>query len=75
MQCTSVDGEKIEELDNDIEEADVRMIPHILYAIKSGSQRIVILSNNTDILVLVLHYIDKFLRKGVKEIWLRGRSR
>ena len=66
IQCTSVDGEKIEELDNDIEKADVGMIPHILYDIKSGSQRIVILSNDTDVLVLVLHYIDNFLRKGVK---------
>ena len=68
IPCTSMHGEKFEELNHDIEEADVRIIPHILYTIKA--ERIVILSNDTDVLVLVLHYTDKFLRKGVKEIWM-----
>ena len=63
IHCTSESGHNISELDKDIEEADLRIIQHILYAIKKGAERIVILSNDTDVLVLVLHYMAKFRKK------------
>jgi hypothetical protein len=36
----------------DIEEADVRIIPHALHVVNCGATRIVLLSNGTDVMVL-----------------------
>ncbi len=72
VPCQDENGEVIDELQNDIEEADGRIIPHILYAVKEGSKRVVVLSNDTDVLVLDLHYTEKMKRKGMTELWQRG---
>ena len=72
IPCTYGGGEGINDHDRDLEGADLRIIPHILYAIKKGSTQIVILWNDTDVLLLVLHYLEKYKKKGVKEIWQRG---
>ena len=64
-------GSVMDELQYDIEEADIRIIPHILYATEKGSEPVIVLSNDTDILVLNLYYTEKFKRKGLKEIMQR----
>ena len=57
--CQSVQNGEVEtlpELDNSIEEADVRLIPHAIHAILASTERIVILSSDTDVLVIALYF-------------------
>ena len=61
----------LSELDVHIEEADVRMIPHALHAVNCGASRVVILSNDTDVMVLELHYWNLLKDHGLKELWIR----
>ena len=35
----------------DIEEADIRLVPHAKYAVEKGSEKVVVLSNDTDVIV------------------------
>ncbi|KAG1707506.1 Ankyrin repeat and death domain-containing protein 1A [Nymphon striatum] len=75
LLCVSIYMDEINplpELDVEIEEADVRLIPHALHAANHGSTRIVILSNDTDVMVLALHYWDIFKHHGLKELWMRA---
>ena len=52
----ALDGSIIirKELTLDLEEADIRLIPHIYQAILKGFSRIVVLSNDTDVFVILL---------------------
>lgn len=75
LPCISVSKDDINplrELDVEIEEADVRLIPHALHAVNHGSTRIVILSNDTDVMVLALHYWDILKCHGLQELWMRA---
>ena len=54
-----------------IEEADIRIAAHFSQAIIEKSDNIAILSNDADMVVLVLYYIEKFVRKGLQYIWIR----
>ena len=58
------------ELDLNWEEADVCIIPHTMYTANGGSQQVVILSPDTDVLVLAIYFTDILMRCGVKEIWI-----
>ena len=53
-----------------IEEADMRLIPHA-YWLLSWSSKIVIVSNDTDVLCLLLYYAEEFFNKGMEQLWLR----
>ena len=57
--------------DNNIEEADGRIIPHIAKAITAGNKRIVVFSNDTDVVVFILYYIHKFICLGAKKLWIQ----
>ena len=48
-----------------IEETDVRLIPHALHAAQEMTKRIVILSNDTDVIVLGTHYFTMLHRQGL----------
>ena len=50
-----------------LEEADVRVIPHIHEAVSNSVEPVVIVSNDTDIMVLLLFYIFDFFSLGPKE--------
>ena len=52
---TSEEAIPLPELDSNIEEAGV--IPHSLHAAKGMAKRIIILSNDTDVIVLGLHFL------------------
>ena len=75
-QIISVDDPNITsslpDLDKDIEEADVRLIPHTLHGVTSVSSRVVILSNDTDVLVLSVHFWNLLHSHGLIELWMRG---
>ena len=62
----------IELLKSSIEEADSRIIPHVNWSVTTmGYKKFVILSNDTDVLVLLLHYFKRFKENGIKKVWIR----
>ena len=46
----------LSELDLTIEEADVQLVPHAIHAAQTGAKRIVILSGDTDVMVLAFDF-------------------
>ena len=62
----------IEPLKSLIEEADSRIISHIHRSLTSqGYKTFVVLSNDTDVLVLILHYFKQFKNFGIEKVWIR----
>ena len=47
------------------------MIPHALHCARSGYKRVVILSNDTDVLVVSLYYWSLLRNNGLQECWIR----
>ena len=60
------------ELYSYIKEADGRVIPH--HAIKYGFQRVVIDSNDFNVVIYLLHYAHTFLQLGTIENWIQYRT-
>ena len=56
------------DLDNHIEEADMRIILHIAKSTESGLKYVVVVSNDTDVCVLLLHYTLQFIKSGLTEL-------
>ena len=52
-------------------EADMRIIPHIYWALQNGYDSFVALTNDTDLLVLLLRYATTFLQMGLKTLYLK----
>ena len=57
-------------LNNWQEEADCRLVPHSKWAVDSGSKRLLILSNDTDSVALLLRFISVLKGAGLKELWV-----
>lgn len=53
------------------EEADTRIVPHVNWAIRNGAKRVVVLSNDTDVVVLLLRFMANFMSHGLRELWVR----
>ena len=74
--CVEVIGadeiDEIGELMLDIEEADMRLMPHMLHAVQDGAKRVVCLSNDTDVIVLSLHHFPTLRQNGLQELWIRA---
>ena len=60
--CTS----NVPELCVNIEEADTRIIPHAMHAVEHGIERIIVLSADTDVFVLLLYYWNSLHLKGLR---------
>ena len=60
-----------EKLRLDFEEADIRLIPHVQNAVQKGCKRVVMLSNDTDVVALGIHYMEHFTNIGLIEFWIR----
>ena len=56
----------------DIEEADLRIIPHIKWNIKQNPNMVnfMVVSRDTDVIVLLLFYFKQFTELGLKKIWV-----
>ena len=54
-------------LDINIEEADARLMIHIKDAARNGMKRAVVVSNDTDVLVLCIHYWIDFCEDGLED--------
>ena len=52
-------------------EADTRIILHIYWALCESLDSIIILSNDTDVLMLILRYVFYFLSIGLKHLFTR----
>ncbi|KAH3862179.1 hypothetical protein DPMN_006019 [Dreissena polymorpha] len=62
----------IESLKLHVEEGDVRIVPHAINIAKHGYKRIVLLSNDTDVTVLGLHFWSRLSTNGLEELWIRA---
>lgn len=51
-------------------EADCRMDSHINWGVDRGCERIVVLSNDTYTIVIILRYLSSFINRGLKELWV-----
>ena len=69
---TKEDGDcvQLSDLNSSLEEADLRLIPHIHHALLQGAQHVVVPSNDTDVFALILYYTPEFVNLGAKEIWI-----
>ncbi|KAJ8680645.1 hypothetical protein QAD02_016432 [Eretmocerus hayati] len=71
LPCQSSKQSDLDILQNDhIEEADSRIILHVFHACSEGTEKILVKSSDTDIVVLLLHYWRTFEEKGLKELWM-----
>ena len=66
LSCCDGYCRNIQELCIDIEEADTQIIPHALYVVEHGIQRLMVLPPDTD--VFVLFYWDVLYEKGLYEM-------
>ena len=62
----------VTDLDVDIEEVDARFIPYAMHTTKLGTARVVLLSSDTDVLVLALYFWCILHAHGLSEIWIRA---
>ena len=61
----------VEALTLRIEESDMRIIPRIKWALINGAENILVLSNDTDVLALLLYYLFTYKEYGLKQLWIR----
>eukprot|EP00794_Sanderia_malayensis_P000704 gene704-7409_t len=52
-------------------EADCRAIPHAMHATTNGTKRIVVLSTDTDVTVILLFCWQRLKVHGLKELWVK----
>ena len=60
----------VPDLNIQIKEADLRLVLHALHAAQDGFKRIVILSQDTDVLILCLHNWISLTSYGLEELWV-----
>ena len=77
VPCKQVlNGDSAAEIANlycpDVEEADARIVPHAMHAVRSGIERILVLSGDTDVFVLLMFYWSSLHSEGLKELWIRA---
>ena len=74
QDCVMFKARKIitkEKLKSSIEETDSCLIQHLIEAAKCESQRVVVISNDTDVAVYCLTYENSCRFYGCKEVWVR----
>ena len=66
------EGRNLPHLRSELDEADLRILMHILDCTQNGIKRCVVLSNDTDVIVALLHHMCVFEKKGLEELWVRA---
>ena len=61
----------VENLKSSVEEADTRLIQHLIEAAKYKSEKVIVMSNDTDVVVYCFTYEKRCLFYGCKELWVR----
>jgi len=54
-----------------MEEADARIVPHVMHAVTHGISRIIVLSADTDVFVLMVFYWNVLHSNGLSELWVK----
>lgn len=62
---------EVSELKSEVEEADMRIIPHAMHAVKQGYKCIIVLSSDTDVFILLIFYWSKLNENGLEELWVK----
>jgi len=52
----STAGAEVSELNITMEEADTRTVPHVMHAVTHGISRIIVMSADTDVIVMVFYW-------------------
>ncbi|KAG1650371.1 hypothetical protein GQR58_028088 [Nymphon striatum] len=61
----------MQRLGSTVEEADLRIPMHVLDCCRAGYKTCVVISNDTDVIVVLLFYVPVFLQEGLMELWIR----
>jgi len=61
----------VPELESTHEEADTRLILHMIHAARNGSERVVLHVNDTDVIVLCIYYASTDYLDNLQELWIR----
>ena len=73
VECFSSMEIQLSSLEQEME-ADMRIIPHLYWASNFESASFVVLTNVTDVLVLLLRYYTIFLRMKLKSLYIKIRT-
>ena len=49
----------------------MRIISHVSKSVSRNFTNIVVISNDTDVLILLLHYLPQFIENGLEELWIK----
>ena len=60
----------IDALTCNVEEADDRLLLHCAWEVAQGCERLLVISNDTDTVVRLLHFIIKWQDHGLQELWV-----
>jgi len=74
-QCVTVHQgteNTLADLKSSFEEADLRILLHVLDCLKAGHKVCVVISNDTDVIVALFHQMPVFLQFGIEELWVRA---
>ena len=71
--CSQLNPDAIvSELNVEIDEADLRLLPHAKYAVNRECSRVIVLANDTDIIVAFICHCHFLKNLGLQELWIRG---
>ena len=73
--CVSINDRTITpqtDLHYQLEEADLRLVLHVLNCTKSGYRKCVVLSNDTDVMVALLYHFAHMKAAGLDELWVKA---
>ena len=71
--CVKIAGNTtsvIPTVESSLEEADARLVPHAKYAFDNGFERALTVSNDSDVVALVLHHMNIFSTSSSSELWI-----
>ena len=71
LPCSTA-GAEVSELNITMEEADARIVPHVMHAVTHGISRIIVLSADTDVFVLMVFYWNVLHSHGLSELWVKA---
>jgi len=70
LPCTTV-GAEVSELNITTEEAGARIVANVMHAVTHGISRIIVLSADTDVFVLMVFYWNVLHSHGLSELWVK----
>ena len=71
FECINGHLSQCNDSETNVEIADRRLVGHIGQPLITGITRIVVFSNETDVVMFFLYHMYRFFRQGARQIWLR----